>query len=496
MTRALWFFVKLAILIGIAIWLVERPGTVTVDWQGYIVQVPFGFAVLGLAVAIALAALIYRFWRGVRRAPGSFGRWRGASRRDRGYRALTKGMVAVAAGDAAAARRFAREADNFLHDRPLTMLLSAQAAQLSGDDKAAERYFHAMLDKPETAFLGVRGLLNQAIRNGDRAEALDLARKAKALQPQTPWVLTTLFDLEAKAGQWERAEWTLLEAIKHGAVPAETGRRHRAALLVERSYEAELEGRHEAAFNFAKAAFDVQADFVPGTVRYARLLTRIGKGRRAAKVVEKGWQAKAHPDLAEAYREIAPDADALAQVKRFERLLSIAPDSNEGHLALARIALDAGLWGEARNHLNQALQRNANSRVYRMLAELAEKEHGDTSTARDWLNRAAMAEPDPAWVCQACGTAYKSWRSVCTTCGEFNGLTWKVPTAPIALSESLPAPATVAGVTVATPAGNGSANGEEPAKKPATTLNGAGTVQTPADTAPSSQSQASQPAAP
>jgi HemY protein len=131
MTRALWFFVKLAILIGIAIWLVERPGTVTVDWQGYIVQVPFGFAVLGLAVAIALAALIYRFWRGVRRAPGSFGRWRGASRRDRGYRALTKGMVAVAAGDAAAARRFAREADNFLHDRPLTMLLSAQAAQLS-----------------------------------------------------------------------------------------------------------------------------------------------------------------------------------------------------------------------------------------------------------------------------------------------------------------------------------------------------------------------------
>ena len=32
------------------------------------------------------------------------------------------------------------------------MLLSAQAAQLAGDDKAAERFFTAMLERRETRF--------------------------------------------------------------------------------------------------------------------------------------------------------------------------------------------------------------------------------------------------------------------------------------------------------------------------------------------------------
>jgi hypothetical protein len=43
-------------------------------------------------------------------------------------------MVAVAAGDAAEAGRQAKRADALLGDPPLTMLLSAQAAQLNGDD--------------------------------------------------------------------------------------------------------------------------------------------------------------------------------------------------------------------------------------------------------------------------------------------------------------------------------------------------------------------------
>ena len=57
-----------------------------------------------------------------------------------------------------------------LDEPPLTLLLSAQAAQLEGDDQAARGYFEAMLDQPATAFLGLRGLLVQAERTGDTAQ--------------------------------------------------------------------------------------------------------------------------------------------------------------------------------------------------------------------------------------------------------------------------------------------------------------------------------------
>ena len=388
MTRAIWFLIKLAIVVALAIYLVEHPGAVTIDWLGFVINTSFAMLLLVVVVLVGIAALAYRLWRGIRGAPGAFGRARSARKRERGYRALTRGMVAVAAGDAAGARRFAREADTMLRDPPLTMLLSAQAAQLNGDEKAAERYFHTMLDMPETAFLGVRGLLTQSIREGNQAEALQLARRAKSLQPQTPWVLTTLFDLETRAAQWGRAEQTLQDAVKAGAVSADRGRHHRAALLLERSYEAELEGHHDAALSHATAAAKLEPAFPPAASRLARLLARTGKHKKGAKVIEKAWSTRPHPELAEAYRDISPDTDPLAQVKRFERLQSLAPDSLDGHVALARAAMAAKLWGEARNHLSKALAQRPSDRVYRLLAELAEAEHGDIAAARDWLAKA------------------------------------------------------------------------------------------------------------
>src|SRR3546814_13347697 len=87
-------------------------------------------------------------------------------------------MVAVAAGDAQEAARWSRRADDLLEDPPLTLLLSAQAAQLNGDERAAEKYFNAMLEKPETRFLGLRGLLMPALPENDHRRALGFARQA------------------------------------------------------------------------------------------------------------------------------------------------------------------------------------------------------------------------------------------------------------------------------------------------------------------------------
>ena len=164
MIRALWFLLKVAVVIAIAIWLADRPGTVSVHWLGYAVEAPFWVALLVTLAALGIAALGYRLLRGLIRTPQRIRRHSRARRRERGYRALTQGMVAIAAGDAPTARKMARKADGLLNEPPLTMLLSAQAAQLQGDERAAKQYFEAMLERPETAFLGMRGLLTQAIK--------------------------------------------------------------------------------------------------------------------------------------------------------------------------------------------------------------------------------------------------------------------------------------------------------------------------------------------
>ena len=63
------------------------------------------------------------------------------------------------------------------------------------------------------------------------------------------------------------------------------------------------------------------------------------------------------------------------------------------------------------------------------MARLEESEDGEPQAAREWLDRAIGAPPDPCYVCGRCGTAAPEWRSVCPACGGFDTLAWRAPEA-------------------------------------------------------------------
>ena len=235
----LWFVAAAAAMLG-AVWLAERPGARhrrvprlaprhqrrRADGRHRRCR---SWSAIGLW-------LLYRWIVG---APGALLEGWGDSRRRRGYRELTQGLAAVAAGDGSEAQKHARKAEKLLAEPALTLLLSAQAAQLTGDRDGAKRAFNAMLDDEQMAFLGLRGLIGQALREGDQAQALAYAERAFQLRPQTPWVVHSLFDMQAQIGQWKAAQETLDSGLRREVVTQDKGRTLKALLLVERSRAAE-----------------------------------------------------------------------------------------------------------------------------------------------------------------------------------------------------------------------------------------------------------------
>src|SRR6185503_2820174 len=142
-----------------------------------------------------------------------------------------------------------------------TLLLAAQAAQLEGDETAARRYFEEMLKRPETAFLGVRGLLMQAMRTGDTTAALRWAARAHAERPEAAWATATLLDLQLQSGAWEAAERTLREAQRVKAIGSDEANRKRAVLLSEAALRSE--DRTGQALPSAREAVKLAPDFLP-----------------------------------------------------------------------------------------------------------------------------------------------------------------------------------------------------------------------------------------
>ncbi|HYM03406.1 MAG TPA: heme biosynthesis HemY N-terminal domain-containing protein [Stellaceae bacterium] len=426
--------IVIALLIAAAVFVADRPGTIAMEWQGWHIETSVAVLVLGVVALAMLAAALFHLLRKIVGGPSAFMRRRREKRRRDGYRALTQGMVAVAAGEAEEALKFARKADVLLAEPPLTLLLSAQAAQLNGDEQAAKKYFTAMLERVETEFLGLRGLIMHALRGGDEATALHLVERAKALRPKTPWVLSNHFELLARAGRWVEAEATLLEATKRKALTAIDHAHHRAVLLHEKSRTAESQGETREALAHAAKAHQLDPGFAPAAVRYASLLRVGGRERAAAKVLEAAWRAAPHPSLAEAFGALYADLPPLARLKHVERLAAANPDHPESHIAVAGAALAAKLWGEARRHLAAAgASTDADAppptaRVSRLMAELEVAEHEDHGAAGTWLARAAgTASLDPTYVCEACGAETASWSPLCPACRAFAKLRWRPP---------------------------------------------------------------------
>jgi HemY protein len=431
MRRAIVFAVLAVAAVLAAYWLAQHPGSVTIQWLGYRMEPPIGLLVLVVIVFSVAVVVLYRVIRAILRTPGRIGEAMASGRRKRGYKALSQGMVAVAAGDAQEAARWARRADDLLEDPPITLLLSAQAAQLNGDEQAAEKYFNAMLEKPETRFLGLRGLLMQALRKGDDQRALGYVRRAHDLRPKTPWVVTNLLELSERSGDYDEAAAALKQAVKIKTVEKPEAERRGAVITLAKAEQALAEGRKDEAFTLSRQADRADPDLLAAALLHARLAVERQAYREAGKVIERSWPRHPSAELAALYRKAAPAAKPLEQVKRYTKLAALNPKHRESHLALAEANLEAELWGEARRHLSELITLEGEdpprAQVCRLMARLEEAEGGNTAAARRWLERAAVAPPDPAWVCDTCGAVATRWSAACGSCKAFGSLDWRLP---------------------------------------------------------------------
>ncbi|MEQ9640343.1 MAG: heme biosynthesis HemY N-terminal domain-containing protein [Alphaproteobacteria bacterium] len=440
MWRAVVLFLCLAAVGYGASWLADRPGAISLQWLGLRVETSVGVLAAALLVLLAVVVTVYKVWAWIRDAPEALRRNRVTNKQRRGYDALTKGLVAIAAGDAKEARRLSDRAGNLLDEPPLTLLLSAQVASLEGDESGARKRFQELAEHPETEFLGVRGLLVQAKRAGDTKAALALAERAFQLRPDATWVVSELFSLQAQQEDWSAAQTTLSHGLKRKLLPESEAQRNRAVVAYGQAMSAEARGEHKMALDHAKQSHKYDPDFIPATALAARMMTTLGQMRRARKLLEEAWGHAPHPELAAAYADMHPDESAEARRERLRKLAALKPDHEESFIMLAQAAMACSDWDDARKQLEAIETPNPDARFCRLMADLTERSGGDMAQARDWLRRAANARFHAAWVCGDCGRQVLTWAPHCPECHAFDSFRWKAPhIAPPALLSELSA---------------------------------------------------------
>ncbi|WP_181703399.1 heme biosynthesis protein HemY [Chthonobacter albigriseus] len=407
-------------------WLGGVPVSVAINWPGGEMAPPLRVVVVSLLVFALAAIVLWKLVSGLFHTPGAIRGFFRARRRDKGYQALSRGMIAVGSGDIRLAHRYAGEAGRHLSREPLVMLLEAQTAQLEGRPDAARSAFTRMLEDPDTRLLGLRGLFIEATRAGESEAARHYAAEAQKIAPGVPWSATAMMEYQSAEHDWEGALSTLEQAAGTRLLEKSQAKRLRAVLLTARAADVE-DAEPDKARAFALEAHRLVPEFVPAAVLAARVLTRLNDTRKAAKVVETTWKLEPHPELAEAFIHVRPGDSTHDRLKRAQTLYGIRPNAREGAVAVARAALDAQEWDLAREYLGKALRLMPTQRICLMMAELEERQHGDRGRVREWLSRAVRAPRDEAWT--ADGVVAETWHPVSPVTGRLDAFEWRVPVA-------------------------------------------------------------------
>lgn len=393
--------------------------------QGVIVLLLLMAALWLLLKLIGLAIATYHFLNGDETA---ISRYFDRNREQKGYKALSDGMMALAAGDGRLALLRARRAEKYLSSPELTTLLVAQAAEAAGDTARATEAYRALLADEATRFVGLRGLIKQKLAEGDTDTALKLAEKAFGMRPKHAETQDILLKLQSENSDWTGARATLGAKVKAGGMPKDVYRRRDAILALQ---EAKGVIDDTASIDAREAAIEanrLSPDLIPAAVMAAQMMIERGDRRSAARVLKKAWEAQPHPELAAAFATIDPDETPHDRLKRFQALTLVHPEQDETKLLLAELNIAAEEYPEARRAMGDIVTRHPTQRALAIMAAIERGQGSDEAVVRGWLAKALIAPRGPQWCCDKCQAIHSQWAPICDNCGGFDTLSWREPT--------------------------------------------------------------------
>ena len=414
-----WLVILILVALG-AIWLVLSPGAVDIEWLGYQIE--------GLSVSLMLVATVAVFvtivmvvaiikW--IVGRPSACNRRRERLGRD----ALSKGLIAIGAGDAKTALQHVRVVSKKVPGDPLAKLLDAQTALQQGDNARARKVFQDLSETPEAKLLGLHGLFEDACKREDLEAAGGFADQALADNPGVAWASNAKLSASLRDDDWPVAMQILEEQYKTGIIDKLERKQKKAIVLTAHAMSVEHQDR-KTAIELSRKAHALDPSLVQAAVVAGRTLAAAGNLRKASSILSKTWKLSPHPDIGESYVHASSGNSVQGQLQRARNLLRIAPGGEDGAATLAGAAIDASDWNTARQALEPYTADQPRARICWLMARI-ENGEGEKDRSQEWLARAIHAPRDPTWTTD--GIVSPDWSPISPKTGEFGAFEWKVP---------------------------------------------------------------------
>ncbi len=366
---------------ALALWVVQLPGDVLVEWQGYRIHTSVGICIGGVLLLSIILSFLYMVGQFFLKLKDRVTRANTLRRYKKGYRLLLEGMVYFYGQDVDKIFEKSHKLQGLFPSPVLGLCLEAQENLRQNNNDVARKLFLKLKKEKEGVFFGLYGLTKLALKENNNAQVKILSEELYKLYPSLPWVLYTLFEVYLGEEEFEKAG-LILDQIKPSSQEDRKRKNGLKALLWYRRSQSPDLSRDEK-IEILSYSNEFSPGFIPTACLYATYLNEAGKRSKSLKTIERAWQISQNFLLGHTYLSLSPVHDKLEPYRMALHLLDLTPESNVAQLLVVEAALNGHLWGEARAHLEKISEEGKSAFYEELQARLLEEESKDYEGARE-----------------------------------------------------------------------------------------------------------------
>tara|TARA_Y100000590_G_scaffold454809_1_gene602258 strand:+ start:5659 stop:6996 length:1338 start_codon:yes stop_codon:yes gene_type:complete len=424
MFRFLYLLFQFIILLIIASWAIRNSKLISFEFGDVIISTSSSVLIIGLLIIIIAALSFQRFIFFLKQSQQKFKFYQNKKVFQRGHESFVKGMTALVNKDFKKAIVEANNTKKFLKDESLALLLQSETLKIEKKFDQLNDVYEKMLKNQNMNTLGLRGLMEQNLRNQDYHHAFVYGEKLFNLNPRIDKLYNTLINIIGKTNNWQKLIYLNEESLKNRIINKNTYAENKSIAFYEIA-KIKHKSLESESIELMEKAIRLKENFAPYINFYIELLLDSNKLEKAKKTLRKVWSVSPHPELKNQIKKLSI-AMNISYAELIKYITNKNTNSYESIILLTESFIEDENWDKARSQITSLLEHKPSREVCLIMAKIEENDGGDPQKINAWVSRSNFGKLGKIWICQITGSQQKNWSSVSKE-GYFNTLYWKYP---------------------------------------------------------------------